>query len=50
MPEAKWKQARRHQLEISAQEAVDFGLADEIANWSVPQGKQIISMMVAAAK
>ena len=48
MPEAKWKQARRHQLEISAQEAVDFGLADEIGNWSVPQGKQIISMMVPA--
>jgi ATP-dependent protease ClpP protease subunit len=46
MPPAKWKQARRHQLEISAQEAVDFGLADEIGLWSVPQGKQIISFMV----
>jgi ATP-dependent Clp protease, protease subunit len=50
MPDAKWKQARRHQLEISAQEAVDFGLADEIGNWSVPEGKTILSFMVAAAK
>jgi ATP-dependent Clp protease protease subunit len=48
MPEAKWRQARRHQLEISAQEAVDFGLADEIGSWSVPQGKTIISLMAAA--
>jgi len=50
MPDARWKQARRHQLEISAQEAVDFGLADEIGNWSVPEGKTILSFMVAAAK
>ena len=50
MPAAKWKQARRHQLEISAQEAVDFGLADEIGSWSVPQGKPVLSFMVAATK
>jgi ATP-dependent Clp protease, protease subunit len=45
MSAAKWKQARRHQLEISAQEAVDFGLADEIGEWSVPEGKLIISIL-----
>jgi ATP-dependent Clp protease protease subunit len=45
MPAAKWKQARRHQLEISVQEAIDFGLADEIGPWSVPQGQSIISLM-----
>src|SRR5579871_388331 len=45
MPATKWKQARRHQLEISAQEAVDFGLADEIAAWSVPS---VISIMAPA--
>jgi ATP-dependent Clp protease protease subunit len=50
MSAAKWKQARRHQLEISAQEAVDFGLADEISNWSVPQGKSILSMMAPSPK
>lgn len=44
MPAAKWKQARRVQLEISAQEAIDFGLADEIADWKVPEGKSIISL------
>ncbi len=38
MPPAKWKQARRIQLEVSAQEAIDFGFADEIGNWSVPEG------------
>jgi ATP-dependent protease ClpP protease subunit len=48
MPDAKWKQARRHQLEISAQEAVDFGLADEIGDWSVPEGKSILSIMAIA--
>lgn len=48
MPAAKWKQARRHQLEISAQEAIDFGLADEIREWSVPEGKSIISLMSSA--
>jgi ATP-dependent Clp protease protease subunit len=50
MPVAKWKQARRHQLEISAKEAVDFGLADEIGDWSVPEGKSILSFMVSAGK
>ena len=50
MPAAKWKQARRHQLEISAQEAVDFGLADEIGNWSVPQGKSVLSIMAPTPK
>jgi ATP-dependent Clp protease protease subunit len=45
MPPAKWKQARRHQLEISAQEAIDFGLADEIAPWSVPKGTSVWSFM-----
>jgi len=48
MPAAKWKQARRHQLEISAEEAIDFGLADEIGQWSVPEGKSIISLMASA--
>lgn len=48
MPAAKWKQARRHQLEISAQEAIDFGLADEIGQWTVPQGKSAISLMAPA--
>jgi ATP-dependent Clp protease protease subunit len=48
MPDAKWKQARRHQLEISAQEAVEFGFADEIGNWSVPEGKIVLSFMVTA--
>jgi len=48
MPAAKWRQARRHQLEISPQEAVDFGLADEIGNWSVPEGKSVISLMAPA--
>jgi ATP-dependent Clp protease, protease subunit len=50
MPPAKWKQARRHQLEISPQEAVDFGLADEIGDWSVPNGKSIISIMAPTPK
>jgi ATP-dependent Clp protease, protease subunit len=50
MPAAKWKQARRHQLEISAQEAVAFGLADEIGDWSVPQGKSILSVMAPTPK
>lgn len=48
MPATKWKQARRHQLEISAQEAIDFGLADEIGQWTVPQGKSVISLMAPA--
>ena len=48
MPDAKWKQARRHRLDISAQEAVDFGLADEIGDWSVPVGKSILSIMAVA--
>jgi len=50
MPPAKWKQARRVQLEISPQEAVDFGLADEVGDWSVPQGKSIISIMTPTSK
>jgi ATP-dependent Clp protease protease subunit len=45
MPPAKWKQARRVQLEVSAQEAIDFGFADEIENWSVPEGKSILTIM-----
>jgi ATP-dependent Clp protease, protease subunit len=45
MPPAKWKQARRHALEVSAQEAIDFGFADEIGNWSVQEGKVILSIM-----
>jgi ATP-dependent Clp protease protease subunit len=45
MPPAKWKQARRIQLEISAQEAIDFGFADEIGNWSVPAEKSILTIM-----
>jgi ATP-dependent Clp protease, protease subunit len=40
MPAAKWKQARRHQLEISAQEAVDFGLASEIKAWKYRKGSR----------
>jgi ATP-dependent Clp protease, protease subunit len=48
MPDAKWKQARRHQLEISAKEAVDFGLADEVGDWSVPEGKMLFSFMLPA--
>jgi ATP-dependent Clp protease protease subunit len=47
MPDSKWKQARRTQLDISAQEAIDFGFADEIGNWSVPEGKSIFSTMIA---
>jgi ATP-dependent Clp protease protease subunit len=47
MPDAKWTQARRTQLDISAQEAVDYGFADEIGNWSVPDGKSIFSTMIA---
>jgi ATP-dependent Clp protease protease subunit len=45
MPPAKWKQARRIQLEVSAQEAIDFEFADEIGNWSVPEGKSILTIM-----
>jgi ATP-dependent Clp protease protease subunit len=45
MPPAKWKQARRIQLEISAQEAIDYGFADEIGGWSVPEGKSILTCM-----
>jgi hypothetical protein len=37
----------RTQLDISAQEAIDFGFADEIGNWSVPEGKSILSSLVA---
>jgi ATP-dependent Clp protease, protease subunit len=48
MPATKWKQARRHQLEISAQEAIEFGLADKIGDWSVPQGQAILSILAAA--
>jgi ATP-dependent Clp protease protease subunit len=45
MPTAKWTQARRTQLDISAQEAVDYGFADEIGNWSVPDGKSILTIL-----
>ena len=45
MPASKWKQARRHQLEISAEEAIDFGLAHEIGNWGVPRGKPLLSLV-----
>jgi ATP-dependent Clp protease, protease subunit len=45
MPNAKWIQARRTQLDISAQEAIDYGFADEIGNWSVPDGKSILTIM-----
>jgi hypothetical protein len=45
MPAAKWKQARRHQLEISAEEAIDFGLADEFPSGTDHCPISIISLM-----
>ena len=44
MPAAKWKQARRVQLEISSQEALNFGFADEIGEWLMPEGSSVFSL------
>jgi ATP-dependent Clp protease protease subunit len=38
MPEEKWRIFGEHDLSITAEEAVAFGIADEIAEFAPPSG------------
>lgn len=38
MPDEKWQYFRNHDLSITAEDAVNFGIADEIADFTPPAG------------
>ena len=43
-PDQLWTQLEYHDVYLSGQEAVDFGLADEISDFSPPTGTKVFSI------
>ena len=45
LPEEMWTTMRSHDLYLSGEEAVKFGIADEIRDFSPPAGTQVFNMI-----
>ncbi len=44
LPDDRWSEFNYHDLHFSAKEAVEFGIADEIAEFAPPAGTQLFSI------